>query len=191
MDRSVRPRLSIPAFRSDSGYLLDLPVLLGLAWGFTLPECFALPECFTVPERFALPVCTTVVEPPPVAFAAAPNAAPAAAPLATGWLLCCSSAGGGGGGGGGCSAVGGCSAGGDVCDVACGIITVMTASAVTSRMRVFKAFIWPPNPGSSVPATYASGEVIAYVLVMLPAALRSILGIFPVQVSDKLPASER
>jgi hypothetical protein len=89
-----------------------------------------------VPERFALPVCTTVVLPPPVAFAAAPNAAPAARPFATGWLLCCSSAGGGGGAGGGCSA------GGGVCDDARGTIAVGTASAIPNIMSDLKAFIW-------------------------------------------------
>ena len=118
-----------------STYLLDFPpdfpVFWGLAW------------CFAPAERFALPVCTTVVLLPPVAFDAAPNAAPAAAPFATGWLLCCSSAG-GGGGGGGCSAGGGCSVGGGVCDKAGGAIAVMTASAATGSTSCFKGFIRPP-----------------------------------------------
>ena len=94
---------SAPDLRSYSTYLLDFPLDFAVFWG--------LAWCFALPERFALPVCTTVVSFPPVAFEAAPNAAPAAAPFATGWLLCCSSAGGGGGGGGACSAGGGCCAG--------------------------------------------------------------------------------
>jgi hypothetical protein len=76
---------------ADSSALV-LQVLLGLPP--RLPGFMRFGLVISLPERCALPVCTTVVPPPPVAPAAAPNAEPAAEAFATGWVLCCSSAGG-------------------------------------------------------------------------------------------------